>query len=177
MTDFQVVEAKKWHCGQMVRLLRVEHAQVIAKIGLNSHSQLRACFDASAFRRAWMIDGRLAALGGVMSSALASTGMIWLAVSNEASRYPMAMVKEARKQIDEIMQVKRFLCTTIIDGDEASKRFAIFLGFVPSGFEMTLAASSRYGRRDLARQFEINQDARIPIGTGYAVTMNYMGRG
>ena len=75
MPHFEIVEAKAWHCGAMSRLLRQEHAEAIALIGLNSHRELRAVFDESIFRRAWLINGRLAALGGVIGPAASAYGM------------------------------------------------------------------------------------------------------
>lgn len=132
MTEFTITEAKAFHCGQMCRLLRHEHRQALALIGVNSHQELTARFEQSSFRRSWMIDGKLAALGGVTGSPLSSEGFVWLAVSNAATKYPKAIVREARKQLAEIMQTKRELMTAIIDDDETSKRFALFMGFVPT---------------------------------------------
>lgn len=174
MPDFTIIDARPWHCGAMVRLLRIEHQKAIARLGINSHRELRERFDASAFRRAWLIDGRLAALGGVTGPQAAAVGQIWLALSNEAMRYPLAIVKEARCQITEIMSVKRVIATTILDGDETSKRFAIFLGFVPSDAEAEAPAVSRYGRRELYRRLDTSHAARVPVGIGYAVAMTYL---
>jgi hypothetical protein len=42
---------------------------------------------------------------------------------------PIALVKEARRQLGEITVAKRELATTIIGEDEAAKRLAVFLGF------------------------------------------------
>jgi hypothetical protein len=173
MPDFTIIEAKPYHCGQMVRLLRHEHQQVIARIGANSHRELRAHFDNSSFRRTWLIDGKLGALGGVTGGKLSSGGLVWLAVAHNAMKYPLAMVREARRQLDEIMTVKRDLVTTILEGDEASKRFAIFLGFVPLGSEWVNRAESRFGRRDVAHKFDSMSESRIKIGSGYGVAMTY----
>jgi hypothetical protein len=78
MTRFQVIEAKEHHCGQIVRRLRAEHARAIAGFGVHAHREIRTNFDASAFRRAWLIDGRLAALFGV-TGALLGVARLWVA--------------------------------------------------------------------------------------------------
>lgn len=173
MRCFEIVDAKLHHCGQMARLLRTEHHIALAKLGINTHRELRARFDESAFRKAWMVDGQLAGLGGVMGSRLATTGFLWLALSQRATRYPIAIVREARRQLDDIMLVKRELATTIINGDDAAKRLAIFLGFHVSHEGRGARAFSRFGRRDLARFVETDQDSRIPIGTNFVVAMGY----
>jgi hypothetical protein len=150
----------------MSRLLRFEHRKAIALIGIDAHRDLRATFDASAFRRAWLIDGRLAGLGGVTGGLLEPTGQIWVALSELAMRYPKAIVREARRQIDEIMVVKRELMTPLLDGDEPAKRFAVFLGFVPKGFD---APVSRYGRRTVRQAMETIADLHYPYGNGSVV--------
>jgi hypothetical protein len=33
MTDFQIVPAKQWHCGQITRLMRSEHRAAIVALG------------------------------------------------------------------------------------------------------------------------------------------------
>lgn len=173
MPDFTIIDAKPFHCGQMVRLLRREHQQVIARIGIDSHRELRARFDSSTFKRAWLIDGKLGALGGVTGGRLSTQGYIWLALAHSALKYPLAIIREARRQLDDIMVTKRDLVTTILEGDEASKRFAIFLGFVPLGDEWINRAESRFGRRDVARKFDNMGESRVQIGNGYAVAMTF----
>lgn len=173
MPDFSIIEARTNHCGQMVRLLRHEHQLAVAQIGMNSHRELHTLFHSSSFRRAWLIDGKLAALGGVSGTKMAATGFIWLLLSQNATRYPIAIIKEARKQLDEIMKVKRELATTILGGDEAAKRLAIFLGFHVSHEGSGQEAHSRFGRRDLARHVTANTDLRITVGNGYAIPMGF----
>ncbi len=174
MPRFEIVEAKPWHCGAMVRLLRREHQKAVAMVGLNSHRELRAAFDDSIFRKAWLLDGKLAALGGVTGPAISSYGLIWLALTNEATKYPMAVIKEARRQIAEIMRTKRLLISSILEGDKASERFAIFLGFVPAADgDSMLPASSRFGRTEVARQLNEMENVRVPFGTGYVKVMSY----
>lgn len=173
MTSFRIIDAKPWHCGQMARLLRSEHAQAIAMIGIDSHKELREKFAQSSFRRAWLIDGDLAGLGGVTGDALSAAGFVWLALSNKAMKYPIAIVKEAREQLDEIMEVKRELVTTIIDGDESSKRFAAFLGLFPAdAFAYSPSSSSRYGRKQILAAFD-HTESRISFGRGVSTIVSY----
>ena len=129
MTTFCLEPGKPYHCGKIIRRLRIDHNDAFMKLGLNAHKQLRACFDDSYFCRAWIIDGRLAGLGGVTGSLLSPVGYIWLALSEEATHYPVKVMREARAQISEIMQVKRSLITTVLKNDEPSVRFATRLGF------------------------------------------------
>lgn len=127
--SLEIVEARRHHCGVMARRMRHEHRAALIRLGADPHRELRACFDQSAFRKAWFIDGELAALGGVTGSTLATHGMIWLAVSERATRYPKAMIGEARRQIDTVMRAKHELSTKALGADGESLRFARRLGF------------------------------------------------
>lgn len=155
--NFQIVEAKAQHCGQMTRLLRAEHRDAVVAIGVNAHRELRARFDESFFRRAWLCDGQLIGLGGVTGSALAYDGIVWLALASAAARYPIAMLREARRQIDDLMTMKRSLTTVILPSDAASFRFARHLGFavrpdIPTIFE---AVAMEYRRPIRERRFPL----------------------
>jgi hypothetical protein len=170
---FEVVEAKAWHCGAMARLLRKEHAIVIERAGLNAHRELRACFDQSAFRRVWLIDGRLAALGGVIGTSMNASGMVWLALSQEATRHPIAIVKEARRQLDTLMLTKQEVMTTVVFGDEAARRLAIFLGFHVEHDGMGAPAQSRQSRRMMSQFVEKHEERIVDIGKVRAALMGY----
>ena len=173
MIEFKIVEGRPYHCGQMARILRLDQQKAIAVIGMSTHHEMRDKFDQSTFRKAWLINGRLAAVGGVVGSRLSAFGLVWLAMSNEAMKYPLAVVKEARRQLAEAMETRQMLVTNILDGDEAAKRFAVFLGFVPYDENESLPASSIHGRRDMKRKIDESILARTPLGNGFAVTMTY----
>ena len=174
MPKFELVEAKAWHCGAMSRILRLEHQKAVAMIGLNSHRELRAAFDDSIFRKAWLIDGKLAAIGGVTGPAISSYGLVWLTFSNQATKYPLAIIKMVRGQLDEIMRIKRLLVSSVLEGDEASERFAIFFGFVPATEkDFVSPAYSRFGRIEVARKLREIDEARKPLGMGYVRVMAY----
>jgi hypothetical protein len=170
MPTFDLIEAKTWHCGMMIRMLRREQKEAMAAIGVDSHRELRAAFDDSAYRRAWLIDGKLVGIGGIAGPMLSPFGLVWLALSNKATKYPLALVRLLRRQLDELMETKRILLTTILGGDEASERFAVFMGFVPlDGPNYILGVSSRFGRKEVARQMKETG------GEGYIRIMEYRG--
>ena len=149
MSRFEIIEAKTHHCGQIIRRLRDEHQAAILGLGISSHHAIRANFDGSTFRKAWLIDGHLAGLGGVTGPALSSEGFIWLALTNEAASHPYAVTREAIRQIAEIMILKRTLYTHLIPEDKVALRFATRLGF------------------------EVINSTPIPIGRGHVISVRY----
>jgi hypothetical protein len=133
MPVFEVVPARRHHCGILARQLRAEQAEATVRLGVHVHRRLVEVFEASSFCRAWTIDGRVAGIGGVEGSILAAEGVVWLALSAEACRYPVALVKEARRQLHEIMRTRRRIVTTIFESDLVSMRFAVKLDFERCG--------------------------------------------
>lgn len=173
MTTFQIVEARSWHCGAMARLLRAEHWLALARVRVEVHHELRACFEDSAFCRAWLIDGKLAALGGVRGTLTDPLGYVWLALSARALKFPVAVVREARRQLDEIMATRVELATTLLLDDEAAIRFSVFLGFHVDDDGPGARAWSRQGRQDLIGYLQRATEQRVRVGHGYAVAVGY----
>lgn len=175
MTDFTVIEARPWHCGQMTRILRIEQTAAMAGAGIDVHRELRTMFDNSMFRRAWLIDGRLAAMGGVAGSPLESTAYLWMAMSREAQRHPVALVKMLRGQLREARATHPMLVTTLLPEDEASIRFAVFMGFHIRRSGPGASVVSRPSRRDLMSLIASDPDIRVPLGKSYAMTVVHTG--
>lgn len=173
MTTFEIRDAKPWHCGQMSRMLRQEHHEAALRVGMDSRRGLRDIYGQSYYRRAWFIDGELAGLGGVKASLLSPAGFIWLALSQRATCYPIAIVKEARQQLAEIMKTKAEIYSTIIDGDEAAKRLVIFLGFHLDHSQEGAPAYSIHGRRRLHDLLATGDIGREMIGGGSFIRVGY----
>ena len=157
----------------MARLLRTEHHHAILRAGANVHRELRQCFEDSSFRRAWLIDGHLAALGGVRAPSMCAHGYVWLALTNQAARHPVAVVREAKRQLASIMVTKRELATTLIDGDDAARRFAVFLGFHVAHDGVGSPAISRAGRRTLLENLNSYEDRRVRVGNSFVTAVGY----
>jgi len=127
--SFQTIPAKAWHCGQIARLISSKNRDAMRAAGFDPHKEFSGAFDNTVDPKAWLIDGKLAALGGVAGSALSPYGFLWLALAESAARYPLAIIKEARRQIAEALATRREIVTTIIPGNYRAIRFAEFLGF------------------------------------------------
>jgi len=154
MTTFQIIEAKPWHCGQMVHLLAAERQQVIVFMGIaEAHRQMRACYNNAVQRRTWLIDGEIAALGGIIGSALSLHGYLWLAVSNRAREYPLAFVKEMRRQLDTATASFRQLSATLVSNESddvwRDMRFAAAFGFKASADQIDVGRDAMTVRYDL----------------------------
>jgi len=129
MDTFEITEMKPHYIGQMAKKLRKDHAKMVLELGQNSHRSLLTYYSQSFFSRAWKVNGKLAAIGGITGSILSSEGFVWLAFTEEALKYPIAIIKEAKIQLNEIMNSKFKLFAFVLSADKIAQRFAEFLGF------------------------------------------------
>lgn len=127
---FELVEGKRFHCGQMARLMREAHTGALVRLGIVPHRQLYECFSGSWYCKAWLIDGMLAGIGGVEGPLISGTGYVWLALAQWASTgFPRATYREAKRQLTIMMDTRQELTTNILGADSASLHFARRLGF------------------------------------------------
>lgn len=172
MSNFEIRDAKAFDCGRVVRALRPEHESGYIQVGISTHRDLRRTFDGSYYRKAWLIDGHLAGLGGLMGSTLSPRAFIWMALTDRATHYPIEMVKEARRQIADIMVTKNELLTTVHADDKAAQRFALFLGFHVGDQP---PAETHFGRKTLQEYILSEPKVRIPFGKSHLIRMGYHG--
>jgi len=133
MPNFQIIEAKSHHCGQMARRLFTEGDPLAISLGAaQTHREMRVCFDGSWYVRAWLIGDKVAALGGVIGQSLSTRGYLWFVLSDLGRRHRVALVKMLLAQINNLKEIHPELILTVTD-DSASQarnaRFAGFLGF------------------------------------------------
>jgi hypothetical protein len=126
----EIVEAKRHHCGQMARRMRQSQGCAIARMGIDAHRELVRVFERSPFRRSVFQDGELVAMGGVVGSALAPHGCVWLALGEDfAKNHPITVTREALRWTRRLMETKTALTAICLVGDGVSRRFADFLSF------------------------------------------------
>ena len=169
----EIIEAKPWHCGKMARILRSEHQRRLGDAGVNIHREIKANFDGSGWKRAGLLDGRLVGLGGIMGSEVESTGFIWLALSDEVRRHPLAVARILRRLLDEIMETRHELATLVIPEDSTALRLAVFMGFHCEHGGPGGPAFSIFGRRELTRYLLETDDLRMRYGKSTAIPLRY----
>lgn len=135
MTEFKTVIGKPWHCGAISRRLRQDQAQATIALGFREHQTTSVVFAMSLVRRAWFIDGRLAALGGFITSSLDDDAIVWAAISQMCSQYPIATFRTAVANLKEFLATRRSISTTVVRSDARSVEFAKRLGFEATGDE------------------------------------------
>lgn len=159
-----IVPGRLRFCGQLCRALRVDHAYALMRRDVPIHRELRAMFARSFYTRAAFIDGHLAAMWGAEGSMIGSEAFLWLALSQYALRYPVTVLRHARREIELLASTRQTLVTTVIPEDEPALRLATFLGFEsPDGFGGGPARSA-ISRRNLIQYMERSPHLLVQAG-------------
>lgn len=169
----EIIDAKPWHCGQVARILRQEHQRELGRAGVNIHQELKRNFDGSFWRKAGLIDGHLVGMGGVLGSPIDTTGFVWMALSDEVRKHPLAVARVLRSLLKEIMETRHELATVVIPEDDAALRLAVFMGFHCEHEGPGKPVNGRFGRRHLSEYIKKNTELRMRIGNGTCVPLGY----
>ena len=129
MTRYEMTECRRHHCGLMARRMRAADRAAMVAAGYDPHREIVHRFQESAYRRAWLIDGELAAIGGVSGTLAASDGYIWMVVAQMATRHALALARMTRGVLAEVSVTFRAVESVMMAGDGRAVEFARFLGF------------------------------------------------
>lgn len=161
-----ITDAKRFHCGQIARTMRVDHEAALLKMGVSVHRELRRVYGLSYYRRAAHLDGYLVGLWGMEGSMLSSQGKVWLVLAQYALRFPKLILGHARAELANMAIGKSELFTTVIPDDEAAHRLVAHLGFEsPDGFGEGPARTVR-DRGRLLRHLSTTPDLMVESQVG-----------
>lgn len=94
----QVVPAVPAHMDELAQDLREGDRIEIIGMGSTVEHSLRLTWRRSLMTTAVLVDGRVAAVGGVGGSAVGGTGQPWMLTTTLFERIPIFMVKEGIRQ-------------------------------------------------------------------------------
>jgi hypothetical protein len=124
----EIVEARRTHILPIAAAMAAVE-QDMAPGGRTYRVAIRGAFEASFYRRAALIDGRVVALWGVTDTSLSSDGEVWLALTEAARTVPLTVARVAMREIRRLLAVKIELRCRIVCSDVRAIRFARHLGF------------------------------------------------
>lgn len=129
MKDYRIVDAKPWHIGPLLR--RVDESELCRWFnrGLQPKHLLRVAIRDALYCRSVLLEERVVAMWGVTGSLMAPVGSVWFVLTPEARRFPVALVRGARQELNDLLATKRELRTVVDDDDHRAMRWLRFLGF------------------------------------------------
>lgn len=168
MNTYQIVPASIRHIKPMAARLRAAACITLQGFGYEPRRALHRAFLASYYCRTAVLDGKPIAMWGTKSVLLGDEALVWLVLSDEVTKMPLSVVKEARAELAKIMDDYREVAITVLPDDEAAIRFAVFLGFHDRDND-----DGHFTRKDMCQQIRENPNYRIPIGDSYVVALGY----
>jgi len=133
MSDlYTVVPGSVFHVKQLSRTLRPAACATLRQFGADPRRALHRAFIGSRTVRTALLDGFPAAMWGTTGPALCDHAFVWVALSQQAVRWPLAIVRRAREELAGMSGGLRCLYATVAPDDERAMLFARSLGFAPS---------------------------------------------
>lgn len=160
--SYSIVPASVRHIRPMSQCMRSAAAVALDGYGFNPREALRRAFVGSFHCRTALIDDKPAAMWGVAGPLLGNSAYVWLVLSEEIRRMPRAIVREAKAELERVMDDRREVLTTVLPEDGAAIRFALYLGF--RGDEED---------DDVEHDILTNPKYRIPVGDRYLIRLGY----
>lgn len=109
--------------------LRAQDRMEITSLGLEPRAILRASFRNSILRKAYHVDGELAAVSGLGGELMADIGAPWLMTTPVVERVPLSFVKIARREVSEMLRHRLRLENVVAASYLGACRLLEVLGF------------------------------------------------
>lgn len=113
----------------LAKALRPRDRAECAGYGITPAKGLRASFRGATIRRTALIDGEIAAMWGSAGNALGHSAHAWLMTAPVIETMPVAFIKEARREVQRMLQTHdRLVGEVAVDYPQAIRLLHV-LGF------------------------------------------------
>lgn len=129
---YSIVPTRVLHVKQIAALMCDAACMTIQDAGHDPRRTVHRAFVSSHYCRTALIDNRPVAMWGMSGNLLSDHAMVWLVLSDEAAKLPLAVVKCARRELEIMHDMGGTLYATIGRDDEPAAIFARTLGFRPT---------------------------------------------
>lgn len=109
--------------------LRPDDKAEITSLGADPRQALRLCFRNGIMRKTAFVQDEIAAMWGLCGVALGDIGEPYLVTTPAVERVPIAMLKEGRKSVAEMLTLKTVLVGHVAASYGRACRFLELLGF------------------------------------------------
>lgn len=169
---YSIERASARHIRPMAAHLRAAACITLQGYGYNPRQALHRAFIASFYCRTALSNGRPVAMWGVTGTLMSDVAFVWLVLSQEITKIPLSITRDARRELAKIMENYDEIATTVLPDDEAAIQFAVHLGFHDRE-----GADAPGSRRGLAAAIKADPKHRIPVGDSYVIGLGYHAAG
>ena len=125
----EVVDCLPVHIREISTRLRALDAAEIQAAGMEPKAALWRSWKRSHYRRAFLVNGMVGAVGGCKGKLLDAVGEPWLLTSPEVEGAKLSFVKEARRELNSVLSVHSVLRNYVMARYTRAIGLLGFLGF------------------------------------------------
>ena len=129
MTTYTVVDGTKEHSLRLRHILRPLDKREICGQGGHVRKIMWRTFNQSIFTRTALVDGEVVAMWGLGGTILSDEGHPWLLTAPAVERLPMAIVREARGAIWDMLELRSYLWNYVLADYTGAIRLLEVIGF------------------------------------------------
>jgi hypothetical protein len=126
---YKVVPGERWHVWDLAHSLRQGELDEIAAQGLGPYTCLSRTFRGSLWAETAFIDGKVAAMWGLGGNAFDNFGIPWLMTTALVEKLPVAVVKEAKKATQKMLDLRPVLSNHVLASYRGACRLLEVIGF------------------------------------------------
>lgn len=126
---YRIVDATAEHVRLLGTRLRVEDQIEVTSAGLTPKQAVWRSWRHALIRRTAFIGDEIAAMWGVNGTVLGNTGNPWLLTTSAIEKMPLAFLKEARREVGEMLEGHPVLSNHVAASYTRAIRFLRLLGF------------------------------------------------
>jgi hypothetical protein len=130
MRAYTITESEPSHLDQLHARLRALDCLELMACGTPAREHLQRCYDGAVLRKTAFVEGQLAAMWGLQCGTLLSgEAYPWFLTTAAVERVPIAVVKEARRHIEGMLEVRPRLVNYVLASYRGAVRLIGVLGF------------------------------------------------
>lgn len=127
---YAIVEATEQHIEMLAPRLRLLDCLELTANGSSAIDHLRRCYRGAVMRKTAFVEAEIAAAWGLHCGTLLSgEGHPWLMTAPPIERAPIAFVKEARREVERMLDVRPRLINYVLASYGGAIRLLSVLGF------------------------------------------------
>lgn len=129
MVEYTIVPTKPEHIRPLVMAAREEDAAEANALGIALKTGVWRSYRRSVMTRTVFVEGEIAAMWGLYCNLLSDEGTPWMVTTPLVELGPLAYLREAKKAVREMLEIKPRLSNIVPVSYKRAVRFFQLVGF------------------------------------------------
>ena len=129
MSGYEVVEGTYEHALDLRDRLRDLDRRECMGQGMSLRRMMRRTFQSSLFTQAALSEGKCIAMWGMCGELVGVEGIPWLLTAPEVERFPVAILREAKKAVAAMLDARPYLANYVLSDYKQAVKLVSLIGF------------------------------------------------